>query len=454
MDIRLAGINYESAPVDVRETVALPGDLTTRLLHVIREREVADEALVLNTCNRTEFYLVGPICETPFAHLIEQVTEMKGATEPADLSHFYRSSGMDVVRHLFRVAASLDSQIVGEHEILGQLKEAYRESLHERTAHFFLNRLMHRAFRTGKRVRASTKLCDGAASVAGAAVQKARESAGTCEGQTVLLVGAGDTAEIAARSLLEQGAARIIVANRTVARARRLCRRLARPDDAPEPNPVPEHHLSMHADDQCPLQDPDAYPAEAVPLDDLETVLPAADVVICSTGSADPLLDERTMQAACEKDNKLCIIDIAVPRDVDPAVAELEGVSLHNIDDLESVVQQNRDKRKDQIPRAEAIVEEEVDRFGHWLDSRQVVPTIKALRRHFDRKREATLAQLPDDLPREERERLREFGERLCNKLLHDPLEHLHDVARKRPELEVLNITDNARNLFDLEEEE
>ncbi len=455
MDLLLIGINYDTAPVEMREHIALPGELTTEILHVIRTEEVAEEALVLDTCNRTEFYLVRPAHDDPLPHLLKHIANIKDRPEDITASYsFFRRSGLDAVRHLFRVAASLESQMVGEHEILGQVKDAYREALETRTADFFLNKMLHRSFRAGKRVRSETDLCEGPASVAGAAVQMADTITEDLEDRTVLLVGAGETAETAAQSLLKAGAGRIIVANRTLSRAHELCHALAVPGeyDANEPGPSP--HARAHARPDCPLDHPDACPAEAIELGDLAQNFPRADVVICSTGASEPVLDASLTSELNSLQKCLCIIDIAVPRDVAPELGELENVHLRNIDDLEGIVEENSSQRQSEIPLAEAIVDEEVDKFQNWLDALQVVPTIKQLKKHFAETRREVLDQQPGDLSDEERDRLRAFGERLCGKILHDPFTHLQRSARNDTRGEVLKTVEVVHRIFDLDDVE
>lgn len=455
MDLLLIGINYNTAPVQMREQIALPGELTTEILHIIRTEDIAEEALVLDTCNRTEFYLVGPTHDDPLPHLLKHIADIKDHSQDITAREpFYRRSGLNAVRHLFRVAASLESQVVGEHEILGQVKDAYREALEARTADFFLNKLLHRAFRAGKRVRSETELCEGPASVAGAAVQMADEIMQDLGDRTILLVGAGETSETAAQSLVNAGAGRIIVANRTLSRANELCHALAVPGEYDANEPGPGLHARAHARPECPLDHPDACPSEAVELDDLAQTLPRADVIICSTGASEPVLDASLASQLNGRKKGLCIIDIAVPRDVAPELGEIENVHLRNIDDLESIVEDNSSQRQSEIPRAKKIVDQEVDKFQNWLDALQVVPTIKQLKNHFAETRREVLEQQQGDLSDEERDRLRAFGERLCGKILHDPFTYLHQSARNATRGEVLKTIDIVHQMFDLDDAE
>ncbi|MDP6381348.1 MAG: glutamyl-tRNA reductase, partial [Phycisphaerae bacterium] len=230
MEISVIGVNHRTAPVDVREKVSLPGDLARRLLQTVRAEKIFEEAMVLDTCNRTEVYFVSNSSEDgagdTLDHLVAHIAEVKQAPAIAYTSFFYRHDGQSAVGHLFRVAASLDSQIVGEHEILDQIKGAYRTAMEARSARFLINKLMHWALRVGKRVQTETDLGRGTASVPQAAVELARHVFSSLEGKTVMLLGAGQTAESAAVALVRCGAGHVIVANRTLSRAEELAGRL------------------------------------------------------------------------------------------------------------------------------------------------------------------------------------------------------------------------------------
>ena len=222
MEVSVIGISHHTAPVGVREQFALPGELGKRFLRRVRTDDVFTEALVLDTCNRTEVYFVCENDTDPLGYVLDRIAQLKQAERIADTSAFYRHDGPSAVAHIFGVAAALDSQIVGEHQILGQLKDAYRLALQERTARFLMNKLMHWAFRVGKRVQTETEIGRGSASVAQAAVELARQVFSTFADKTAMLVGAGETAELAARTLARCGVTRFVVANRTLARAETL----------------------------------------------------------------------------------------------------------------------------------------------------------------------------------------------------------------------------------------
>ncbi|MHC4787715.1 MAG: glutamyl-tRNA reductase [Planctomycetota bacterium] len=469
MEITVIGINHRTAPVHVRERFSLPGELGERLLRVIRAEKVFAEAVVLDTCNRTEIYGVSGSKDDPLAHLIEHVAQLKGAAPVSDTSVFYRHDGMDAVEHLFRVAASLDSQIVGEHEILGQVKDAYRRALESRTADFIINKLFHSAFRAGKRVHTETDIGRGSASVAQAAVELARHVFSSLEGRAVLLVGAGQTAEQAAEALIREGADTLVVANRTLANAQRLAGELCGRQEPQQAEPVAACRRDEGRDGrtcpalrrlapQCALEGAAPEPpapslrASAIGLDAIADAIGEVDLVICSTGSERPVLTCDALAARLGSvGHPLLIVDIAVPRDVEPGLAELPDVFLYNIDDLDRLVEQNLSRRRQELPRAEAIVRHEVEQFRKWADSQQVVPTIKGLQQQLAKLRKAELDRYGKQLSDADRREVAKFARSLCNKIFHNPITFLHSLAADDSPTEVMEAVDLLRRMFDLD---
>ena len=459
MDLHLIGINHRLAPVALRERLALPGDAAGEVLRRIHGENVLEEALVLDTCNRTEVYFV-PLREADFlAYFLEKVAEAKGgAPVPSDLGGaIHRSTGADAVEHLFEVAGALDSQVLGEHQILGQLKDAYRVALEARTAGFFLNKLMHHAFRVGKRIRSETHLGRGTASIAQAAAELALAKLDGLAGKQILLVGAGETARLLARALVRLGADHLVVANRTPAAAEELVRRLqahpgARRDNGPEGVHCPGV-LRKHARRSAAKADPDRIEARAVGLDTVPGLLAKVDVVIASTGAPEPVIRyddaEETLQG---RPSPLCLIDVAVPRDVDERVGDLPNASLFNIDDLGDRVEGNLDRRRREVPRARAIVVETVASFGAWWQSRQVAPTIALLKKRVRLLEKAEMDRYRKNFPDATHAHLGKFSQGLCSKILHGPIRHLHELARNAPAGRMLAATDMVRRMFDLDE--
>jgi len=437
MKVSVIGISHHGASVAIRESFALPGETAGRLLRAIQAEEVIAEAMVLDTCNRTEVYFVWSREHDFAAYLLGHAARIKGAEALPQTDALYRHDGQAAITHLFRVAAGLDSQVVGEDQILGQIRSAYRQAAEARTARFLLNKLLHAALRVGKRVRSETQLGKGAGSVAAAAVALAKQIFSRLAGKRVLLVGAGETAELAARTLLLNGADRITVANRTLYRAQHMAAELAagpsgdspdRPGGAPTPPPVQTRAIDLAG-----------VPAAAA----------EADLVICSTGSPEPVLTGEHLAGRRRGADQMCIIDLAVPRDVDPAVGNLPNVYLYNLDDLSRLVDQDLRRRRQEVPRVEAIIGEEIRQFDRWLASRQVAPTITLLRKRLDTLRAAEIDRYGGKFA--DTEQLDRFTRSLVSKILHDPMTFLHAIAHDRETPDSMVAVDVLRRMFGLD---
>jgi len=454
-NLSVIGVNHRTAPVAVREHFALPGRLALRLLQALHADPALEEALVLATCNRTELYAFPRPGQDLAAALLGHLGRLKGAPPPADPALFYRHEGLDAVRHLFRVAASLDSQIVGEHEVLGQVKAAYRLAVQARTTGLLLNRLLHWAFRAGKRVRTETDLGRGSASVAQAAVDLARHLFASLQGRTVLLVGAGTSAERAARALVRAGAGRLVVANRTLYRAQQLAHDLVHAPPGPKEADAEAPAAPADGPPASPAARPADVAADAVGLEDLPAAIARADLVITSTGSPDVVLTyDALAPVLARRDGPLLVVDIALPRDVDPRLGSLPNVYLYNLDDLDRLVEHNLDRRRQEIPRAEAIVEDEVQAFAAWLASLDLAPTIRRLQEHVAALGEAQVQRHGRRFCDADREQLRRFSESLCSQILHRPLAFLRGLAQAGSTSEALGGTETVRRLFGLEPDE
>jgi len=452
MKLSVLCISHHTAAVEVREALSLPDERARRLLGRIHVEDVMAEAMVLDTCNRTELYFAADGEQDFAAYLLGHIAAVTDVEPAARAEELYRHDGRDAVEHLFGVTAGLDSQVLGEDQILAQVKAAYRMALGERTAGLLLNKLLHWSFRVGKRVRNETRLGAGAGSIPQAAAAMAQDVLGSLAGRTVLLVGAGETAELAAHSLIAAGADRLIVANRTVEKARAIADTLAGlPNSEGEPITCPAL-LRRHG-----RRGPKAaaasktLSADAAGLDDLPRWIGKADLIITSTGSTEPVLTAGVFGEARREDGAVMIIDIAVPRDVDPAVGELPGVHLYNIDDLNRVVADNLGRRRDEVPRAERIVAEEADRFDRWLTGRQTAPTIRLLRRHLDTLRQREVDRYGKRFAATDREELDRFTQSLLGKLLHQPMRYLRDAADGGDTAESMAAADLIRELFDLD---
>jgi len=465
--LSVIGLNYRTAPLAAREQFALPGDLVARLLQTFHREDVLDEALVLDTCNRTEFYfLEGCAGRDPHAYLLERLSHLKGAAIQVDASLLYRHEGLEAVRHLFRVAASLESQIVGEHQVLGQVKLAYRLAVEARTAKFLLNKVCHWAIRVGKRVRTETDLGRGNASVSQAAVSLARQVFGNLSGVTVLLVGAGENAETAARALMLAGVTHLIVANRTLNRAQDLADKLMSGPDKPAAETETDHEdvtgpAAMRRRPEGDLRNgaatrgADALSIQAITLEGVPRFLDRIDLILSSTGATHAVLTwEQVAEPLRRAGRSVLMIDVAVPRDVDPRLAQLPNVYLYNIDELSSIVADDLRQRQQEVPRAEAIVEAEVRDFATWLGTLQVAPTIQQLYGHLAVLQAQQLDHYGKNFDRADRQQLEQFTDALCRRLLHQPVEFLKEVSQNGSTSEPLAAIDLVRRMFGLNAQE
>ena len=407
MRIVLIGMNHKTAPVEIRERLQLScGDGGPALAELLGIPEVR-EVLVLSTCNRVEVLARVADGEAAVERLKEFIFR-QGNLDAAELERcIYVHRDREAVRHLFRVAASLDSLIMGEPQILGQVKEAYRRAVDHRATGVLLNRLVHHALRAAKRVRTETGIAGNAVSVSYAAVELAKKIFGGLHGKTILLVGAGEMSELAARHLLKQGVERILIANRTYARAEEMAA---------------------------------AFQGAPVAFDHLSEVLTEVDIVIASTGAPGYVVTAEMVAAALRRrrNRLLFLIDIAVPRDIDPAAGEIDNVYLYNIDHLQDVVDANRETRRAEAAKAEGIVAEEVALFEAWFNALAVVPTIVALRGKMEgivRGELERSAHWLGGLPEEDRLRIEGLAASVVNKILHDPITGLKEESREKDEL-------------------
>lgn len=420
MNLILVGMNHKTAPVELREKLCslMPGfEETYRRLQALPGIQ---EVLCYKTCNRVEVVCLTEDAETAVREIKTFFAEAPEVSAEALDTALYCYHDADAVRHLFRVAASLDALVVGEPQILGQVKEAYRQATQNRATGAVLNRLLHKTFSVAKKVRTETGIGDHAVSVSYAAVSLGKKIFGDLTGKTALLIGAGEMAELALEHLQRQGVARFIIANRTLERGVKLAQR---------------------------------FGGRAVSLDELEEQLLAADILISSTGSDSYLLTAERVKAAMKrrKQRPLFLIDIAVPRDLDPAINELDNVYLYNIDDLREVVEHNVERRQEEAVKAERLVAQETLKFMDWLASLAVFPTIISLREKASAICQAeikkSLAHL-GPLSQEQQQALNVLAQSIANKLLHDPIMYLKDNHhRKRSRLEL----DLIRRIFNLD---
>jgi glutamyl-tRNA reductase len=387
------GVSHKTAPLDLRELLALTEGSAVGALRELTAAEGIHEAAAISTCNRTELYLV--VSDTVEA----ESTALGVLTRQADipptelLGHLYSRRGGEAAHHLFRVTAGLDSMILGEAEIQGQVKRAYELALVEGGTGPILNRLFRGALAAGGRVREETRIGEKGLSIPSVAVELARRTLGDLGDRRVLVVGAGETAELVARALVARGVSTVFVANRHYDRAIGLAQR---------------------------------FGGDAVRFEELPEQLETADIVVSATNSPHHIVerDELAQVMESREGRPLLLVDIAVPRDIEPACRELPGVSLHDIDDVQRIAERNASGREAEARRAEPILAAELDRFERWLASLEVVPTISSLRERADEIVRRVLAENDgrwQSLSDEDRERLATMARAISSRLLHEP---------------------------------
>jgi glutamyl-tRNA reductase len=425
-DIILLGLNHKTAPVELRECLAFSGDETDALLRSFSDHPCIKESIIISTCNRVEILLTTPDPEEAIRVAERFLSEYKDLPIARFHECLYIHRGDAAVRHLFRVAASLDSMVVGEPQILGQIKEAYRTATRRRTSGVILNRLLHKTFFAAKRVRSETGIGDHAVSISYAAIELGRKIFGSLEGMRVMLIGAGEMAELAVEHLIRHRAGEIYVANRTFERGMELARR---------------------------------FRGTAIRFDEIDRMLTEVDIIISSTGAPEYVIDRKGVKGIMRgrKHRPLFFIDIAVPRDIDPAINRLDNAYVYDIDDLKGVIDENIEDRNREAVKAERIIDASVVSFWKWYRSLAVVPTIKALRNKMSAiaraEIEKTLGSL-HHLSETDAEALHRMTEALINKMMHDPTIFLKTDGCQRDKAYYVDMTRKLFNLDDIEAED
>lgn len=397
IELIIIGLNHKTAPIEIRERLAFQESEMENALRQAHSLSSVKENMILSTCNRVEIYAIARETEKTIQDLKYFLSQHRHLSLKEFEKSLYLLIGEEAVRHIFRVASSLDSMVVGEPQILGQIKSAYQVATDLKTSGIILHRLLHRAFHVAKRVRTETKISNSSVSISSVAVELAEKIFGTLEKRTVLLIGAGEMSELAARHLVSGGVENILVTNRTYERAFALA-----------------------------LQ----FNGEAIPFEEMGQSLRKADIVISATDAPHYLIhpDQVVKLMKERKQRPIFFIDIADPRDIAPEVGDLENVYLYNIDDLEKVANENIKDREMEAHKAETIVNEEVAKFVHWYQSLEVTPTIVALRKKFEqiraRELEKTLSLHPH-LSEKERQSIEAMTAAMINKILHDPISRL-----------------------------
>lgn len=422
--VSVVGVSHLTAPVEIRERFAFARGEAESALTQFRARPGVQEAVLLSTCNRTELYVCPGgdqrVQEAAERLLADKAGEVVGGTG----QYIYRYEGEESIRHLYRVAGGLDSLVLGEAEIQGQVREAYEMSGQSPASPPLAGPVLHRLFQSalsvGGRIRSTTPIGEGAASVASVAVELARKIFGGLEGRQVMILGAGATAELVVEALGRDGIRGLVVSNRTYERAGELAKKLA---------------------------------GRAVHFDEMPFELAKTDILIASTSAPHPLVTRDGFRHAREGGHSgpLLILDLAIPRDVEPEVGNEANVFLYNVDHLHEIMDDNLLKRRSSVPEAEAIVEEHARDFLRWHGSRSVVPVIRGLRGRWNDVRQGELERLWQKLahlPTDDRDLVEAFSKQLVNKLLHDPMERLKEGASNGRGVEFI---DAVRYLHDLE---
>lgn len=400
LHIVVCGISHKTAPIEIREKLAFTSDqVKTGLRELVshfggNHDTIPFEGVILSTCNRTELYVAVEDAEAVRATALRLFEDLVGFPAESFVKHCYLAIDEDAVSHLFSVAASIDSLVVGESQIQGQVRNAFELAAAEGTTGSILSRLFRQAIRSGKRARTETRIGESAVSVSSVAVELSKSIFGELGSCKALLVGAGETSELAAKSLIENGVAGLIVANRTPERAMRIAENLG---------------------------------GEGVGLDRVARALCTVDIAISSTDAPSYVIDANMVRNAVHlrHGKPLFMIDLAVPRDIDPAVQRIDHVYLYNIDDLTAVVQANTRKRQREVVKVQAIVREEVVDFMAWMETLHVVPTIVSLQERAESIRQHELGKAfrkMSDLSTRDQNIIAALTSRIVNKLLHDPI--------------------------------
>ena len=424
MALVVLGLNHKTAPVEVREKLAFDSEDFREAADTLFSRmPEIDEKVILSTCNRVEIYANAESAEKGLWALKKFLYRYHEIPEGTLEEFFYTYNSEEAVEHLFNVAGALDSMVLGEPQILGQVKDAYQSAMKVKATGRILNQLFQKAFSVAKRIRTETAVAENAVSISYSAVELAARIFGHLEGRSVLLIGAGEMIELAGRHLVGQGVKTVLVANRSYERAAKLATELG---------------------------------GSAVHYDSFEQELAGADIIISSTAAPHYVIKKSMVEKAVRHraGKPIFFIDIAVPRDIEPAINELNNVFLYDIDDLDNVVRENRREREKEAEKAREIVKAEVTQFQQWLERLEVEPTIAAIRQKGEEIKKGELERtLPKlNLSPEQEEAVRTMASSMINKLLHDPTIHLKNSAapvseehRKRGVVEVV------RDLFKLE---
>lgn len=420
MNLIVVGLSHKTAPVEIRERLSFPAQTIGEPLNRLCTAYEINEGVIISTCNRVEVLAVTRDIEKGLWQVKKFLSEYHNIPLEELDKHLYVYISEDAVRHIFRVSSGLDSMIIGEPQILGQVKDAYGYALRHKTAGVIINKLFHKAFSVAKRIRTETKIGSSAVSVSYAAVELAKKIFGTLEGKTAMLIGAGEMAELAARHLLSSGVQEIIVANRTYEKAIEMAK---------------------------------GFNGTPIMFREFTHYLKKVDIVITSTAAPKFIIHpEQIAEVIKERKNRsMFFIDISVPRNIDPLVNNIDNIYLYNVDDLQSVVEANLKERAKEAKEAEAIINEELGNFHRWVKSIDVVPTIVALKKKFEEIRKGEMEKAlsgMSNLRENDKETIAAMTKAIINKVVHDPVTHLKKEANN---VEGDFYIEAARKLFNLD---
>jgi|SRR5690554_454563 len=388
MNLLAVCVNHHTAPVDVREAVYLQSDETRNFINDVKGK-LLKEGVVISTCNRTEIYGLPVNQQITSKDILKFLLQYKSQT---DLSgeYFHHYVSRNAIEHLFSVASGIDSMLIGDNQIFKQVKDSFEISEEMKFTGFITKRIFDAAIRVGKRAISETGISEGAVTVSYAAVQLIEKIFSSLNKKSALIIGAGETGEIAAKHLSERGIGKISISNRTLERAQKLS---------------------------------DKLNGKTIPFENLKEHLHEYDIVISATSAENLILTKKDIEAAMKKRGyaSMILMDIAIPRDIDPASSEIDYVFYHDIDSLNIIVEQNLEKRKAEIPKVKAIINEETDNFFSWYNSLEAAPAIKILRDHFEAVRSEEIEKNINKFSEADREKLEIVTKRIINKLLHHP---------------------------------
>lgn len=422
MNLIIVGLSHKTAPVEIRERLSFPVQTIGEPLNRLCTAYEINEGVIISTCNRVEVLAVTRDIENGLLQVKKFLSEYHNIPLEELDKHLYVYISEDAVRHIFRVSSGLDSMIIGEPQILGQVKDAYGYALRHKTAGVIINKLFHKAFSVAKRIRTETKIGSSAVSVSYAAVELAKKIFGTLEGKIAMLIGAGEMAELAARHLLSSGVQEIIVANRTYEKAIEMAK---------------------------------GFNGTPIMFREFTHYLKKVDIVITSTAAPKFIIHPEQIEEVIKerKNRSMFFIDISVPRNIDPLVNNIDNIYLYNVDDLQSVVEANLKERAKEAKEAEAIINEELGNFHRWVKSIDVVPTIVALKKKFEEIRKGEMEKAlsgMSNLQENDKETIAAMTKAIINKVVHDPVTHLKKEANN---VEGDFYIEAARKLFNLDTE-